>query len=57
MKWFALISLVFILSACGRVYDTEVVAYRTVEVEPIAPSYVVINEPTVDMTTTEVDYY
>ena len=57
MRWIAMIPLVLMLSACGWVYNSEVVSYRTVTVDPAPPTFVVMENFPVDVTTTEIDYY
>lgn len=57
MRWIAIVPLALLLSACGWVYNTEVVSYRTVEVDPAPPTFVIMDDAPVDVTTTEVDYY
>ena len=56
MKWIAIV-MVALLSACGTVQTTEVVQYRQVIVEPVMDTVVIEDEPVVEVTETEVDFY
>lgn len=57
MRWMAILPLALMLSACGWVYDTEVVTVRTVAVQPVPPTFVITDDAPLDVTTTEIDYY
>ncbi|WP_367606409.1 hypothetical protein [Legionella sp. W05-934-2] len=57
MRWIAIVPLALLLSACGTLYTSEVVSYRTVTVDPSPPTFVIVDEAPVDVTMTEIDYY
>ncbi len=60
MRWMIVVPLILMLTACGTCgtfCTADMVAYNTVEVAPPPPTFVVDYGASLDVTTTEIDYY